>query len=306
MRYTKEEILFLKENYPKLSKKEILKKINRTWFGIQKKMFLLNIKRLVYESNNNNKFKKLLDNDVKSFYWIGFLIADGHFNKNKFITLNLSKKDINHINEFRKFLGINESEKTLVSISDQITFEELRCRFKISSNKTYFPCDLSYFEKYDEFFFSFIIGFIDGDGSINNKGSIRIKCHNSWYDNIEKMIKFLTNNNYKKPKINKEGLVVGHISSIEIVKKIKLKIDELKLPILKRKWDLIPMNKLSKNERSLKIKKDCFYLLENKNSINEIIKKTGYSQSQIYKQKKEFLRESIKKRDIEREIKKIL
>jgi hypothetical protein len=296
MRYTEEEILFLKENYPKLSKKEILKKINRTWVSIQKKMFLLNIKRLVYESKNNNKFKKLLDNNVESFYWLGFLIADGHFNKNKFITINLSKKDINHINKFRKFLGINESEKTLISISDQITFEELRCRFNIHSNKTYFPCDLSYVEKYNEFFFSFIIGFIDGDGSINKKGNIRIKCHNSWQNNIEKMIKFLTNNNYKKPKINKEGLVVGHISSIEIVKRIKHKIDELKLPVLKRKWDLIPMNKLSKNEKSLKIKKDCFQLLEENKSITEIIKKTGYSQSQIYKQKKEFQKERPLKR----------
>lgn len=314
------EILYLKENYPIERKEKIINKLNRSWGVIQKKAFQLGIKRKIHESKNNGKFSILLNDTPITYYWLGFLIADGHFNKNGYITLNISKYDLKHTNKFRHYLGLEKRNDTLVSLSDKITFNKLSEMFKITSNKTSEPCDLSYLFDKPDLFFSFIVGFIDGDGTINKEGYIRIKCHHNWLDNIDKMLYFISNGIYNKPKLNKENFCVGHLSSIQVTKNIFKKIKKLNLPILERKWNRIPMCKLSKKELSIKIKKVCFDFFDLGLNIKEIIEKTKYSQSQVYKQKKEYNikrneylnhpneqkvydnQETIKNRDIEREI----
>lgn len=293
--YTNEDIEYLKTYYPRQNQKEIVNNLGRSWNSIQKKAHKLKINRELYTSKNNNKFKKLCEDSVESSYWLGFLIADGHFNKNKFITLNLQKKDIVHLNLFRKFLSLPTSDSQTISISDQVTFLYLTNLYEISSRKTYNPCNLEKLKNNKDLFFSFIIGFIDGDGSINEKGEIRIKCHSSWLKNMEDMLILITNNDYHKPKINKEGLSVAYINKIEIVKKIYMKINDLKIPYLKRKWSKIPLNKLSKKEKRENMELKCIELLNKGVNINEIIKETNYSQSFIY--------QTIKKRDSDRSIK---
>ena len=244
-RFSKNEIDYLIKNYSDTSKEDILIELKRSWGSIQKKAHQLKLKRCVYESKNNNKFQKLLFDTPETCYWLGMLLSDGHFNKNKYITINLSNKDIDHINKLRDYLGLPHSTKTLVTISDKITYNKLLERFKITSNKTKSPCDISYFFDKSDLFFSFAVGFIDGDGSINKKGNIRIKCHYSWINNINHMLGILTDYKHKSPKINSENLAYGDITSIEHSKKILKRAIDLKLPILNRKWDNIPQNKLT-------------------------------------------------------------
>jgi hypothetical protein len=278
--WTKEECNYLKLNYCFLEKEMLIKHLNRSWSSIQNKAFLLKLKRGV-----NANSKKLLNGDNESFYWLGFLMADGYFGKNGQIQINLSKKDLNHLKKFANFI---EYKNQILKPSLRFSFIEIKTelekKFKVFNNKTYEPCDLTTLT--DDSLFSFIIGFIDGDGSISKKGYISIVSHKNWLDNIAFMIKEISGNKYYSCKINNAGFSYASICNIETVKEIKNKAILLKLPILERKWDRVNFNKLSKKEKFDKNKNLIKMCLEKDLSIKDIIKKTGLSKSNIIKHKK--------------------
>lgn len=123
------------------------------------------------------------DNEA-SFYWAGFLAADGCvFNRGNSYTLslNLSEKDLAHLKRFKKdlsFDGIisksvtkhsdknpkwNDSIKRSLTISSFKIFQDLK-RFNIQPNKTKsytFPKWMISHEMVNHF----LRGYIDGDGS---------------------------------------------------------------------------------------------------------------------------------------------
>jgi hypothetical protein len=122
---------------------------------------------LIYELNLINKTRNTKskyscdhnffsrDNEL-SFYWAGFIAADGcAFKKgeSKTLTISLSEKDIKHLEMFKdhiRFDGVisnsitkhsknnpkwNDSIKRTISISSSQIFEDLK-RFNINPNKT--------------------------------------------------------------------------------------------------------------------------------------------------------------------------
>lgn len=132
-------------------------------------------------SCNHNFFAS--DNEL-SFYWAGFIAADGCAYKkgqNKTLNIALSNKDENHLLKFKEhicFDGIlhksitkhslknpkwNDSSKVSLQISSAKIFEDLE-RFNIVPNKTKiytFPKWL----KEHKLVNHFMRGYIDGDGS---------------------------------------------------------------------------------------------------------------------------------------------
>jgi len=269
--YSEEEILYLKENYATAAKQDILYKLKRSWISIQKKAFLLGLKRINYESKNNHKYSKLLLETPETYYWLGLLMSDGHFNKNHFITLSIN--DIEHTNKLRSYLGMEKTDKKLISISDMPTFKKLTEKFKINNNKTYEPCDLSCITN-EDLLFSLIIGFIDGDGTISNK-YLGIVSHKNWYNNLylfNQVLKNTTNIYYSNKLIN------IRVSRIKLLKEIKQRAISLKLPFLERKWNKINLEQITKNE-----KKDyCFQQFEKGLSPVDIIK-LGVAKKCVYK-----------------------
>lgn len=278
------EIKYLINNYPNLEKNKIMCHLNRGWSSIQNKAFLLNIKRDVRNSNSY----KLKNGSNESYYWLGFIMADGHFNdKSKQIQINLSEKDIHHLMRLSEYV---EYKKKIINPRIVINYSDINDwlieLFNIKSDKTYNPCSLN--KLYGDNLFSFIIGFIDGDGSINKKGYLSIKCHKSWLDNLNYMVNYLTESEINSGYINSEGLSFISITKIEIMKKIKQKIIDLDLPVLDRKWDRVKMSKLSKKEINNKNTTLCYNLFDEGKSINEVINLTNLSKSQIYLQKKKY------------------
>ena len=144
--------------------------------------------------------------------------------------------------------------------------------------------------------FSLLIGFIDGDGTINKK-SIRIVSHKNWYDNFIIFNNVLSKGKNKISLNNKTNLINIGTGNICLMKEIKQKAINLSLPFLKRKWDKIDLNKISKNE-----KRDyCINLFKEGLTIKEVIrhgiveKSCAYSSFNIYK------KATLKEKDIRRE-----
>lgn len=168
--------------------------INPKLLYYYKKKF--NIKTTTRGKNfNSRKKREFTVNDkyfnelsLESCYWAGFIAADGNISKDfKKLSIGLSSKDINHLQIFLNTLNSNYNISTFLvggkfeTCSIAITSSEI-CytlfnNFNITPKKslTLLPPFLYNEDLID----SFIIGYIDGDGSIgihnrNNKKFLRI------------------------------------------------------------------------------------------------------------------------------------
>ncbi len=282
--WTKTEDEYLKINYSSLEKEKMEYFLNRTWSSIQQRAFQLKLQRKEKHGNSS----KLLDKSNEAYYWLGFIMADGHFNKNNQIQINLSIKDLEHLKKFATFV---EYKGKLIKPSISIGFgkirDELNNLFKISNDKTHSPCILDNLS--GDSFFSFIIGFIDGDGCINTKGYLTIKCHKNWLDNLNKMISELSNNNFNQGRINSEGLAIIQLTKLKLMKEIKIKIIELELPILNRKWDRVDLNKEIKIDKSKRMKDECYKLFEANILPKDIIKTTNLNRGFVYRTHQDYI-----------------
>lgn len=190
----------------------------------------------------------LLEDTPITYYWIGFLLADGNFGQGNIIKCALSSVDKDHLINLKNYLKIKslsfEKSETMCCIKamDTINAPLIRAKFNIHHQKTYNPPNLS-FIKNDNLKTALIIGFIDGDGCISHKNksfSITVQCHSAWLNNLMDFAKFI--NPSSTARINTSGYAYFSITNHLSLKKLKQKTIELKLPVLKRKWDKIDMN----------------------------------------------------------------
>jgi hypothetical protein len=262
--WNENEDSYLTMHYAEEDKEKIMENIpNRSWDAIKLRAAKLGVKRS-YKFRRDSKLAVLLDNSLESFYWIGFLLADAHFSSKKRIILKLSDKDEEHIARFADYisskysvssrkLGDKEYPTVTITAQDIDVVPKLCNIFDISSNKTENPPNMGIYCFLPEQLFSLTIGFIDGDGSItklHNRPDVnlRVKCHNTWIANLlimEHTLYTITNNPVKEPpltNINNQGYAQFCISNNKIIKAIKSKAIEYKLPIMNRKWDKITIN----------------------------------------------------------------
>lgn len=207
------------------------------------------------------KLSRLLEETNESYYWMGFLMADGSFAGNR-LTLGLSSKDSDHLKKLYNYIGcdntIHENLKvnsSSFSVMDAYSVPLLKEKFQINNKKTYNPpSSLDWME--DDLRYSFIIGFIDGDGSIGKQygredAILRIKLHSSWLgvlDDISTFINGKINVPTIKAKINNQGYGQITFANHILLKNLKNKTIELSLPVLERKWSIINENYTNKNE----------------------------------------------------------
>lgn len=265
--------------------------LGRNWSSIQQKAFKLGLKREIIRDSD---LSPLLNENCETYYWIGFLMADGHFSSCS-IQINLAEKDLGHLKKFAKFVHYKHKLiKPSLYVNDKVIVDKLKMKFDIVHNKTYFPCNI-FNIKNEKLLLSLIAGFIDGDGSIKQsygRTQLIVKCHKSWKEVLDYMLKFLCKGFDKAyiTTINKEGLALFSITDIEILKKIKNEILKLKLPILQRKWDKINLKKLSKKEKTEYLIDLCFEVFKRGGSPSDIIKTKKISSSFCYKHWKNFMK----------------
>jgi hypothetical protein len=197
---------------------------------------------------------------------MGFLLADGHFNKLGRISVTLAIQDLNHLELLANFVGVNTiktTKKGAVSISfgDKVTSDKIKEKFNVNNLKSYSPPILPVMT--DDQFLSFMCGYIDGDGCISKqKGSsytkkdgtvsnyirndllLQVKCHKNWQDSLERFGNrlcriFSVDESKSKIRIDKKGYLVWRIYGNYLLEEIKKKALTLGIPLMKRKWDKV-------------------------------------------------------------------
>jgi hypothetical protein len=207
----------------------------------------------------SKKLHKLLEDTPEAYYWMGFIMADGSFVGNR-LKLGLSSKDNTHLKKLYKYL---ECENTIhedniscsFSIMDSHSVPLLKKKFDIKKKKTYNPPKtINWMVDYLKY--AFIIGFIDGDGSIRKQHNredviLRIKVHKNWFNIILEISTFISqgcNLEVVQPNNDKYGYVNINLANNILLKSLKNITIKYNLPVLNRKWSLINENYNNKNE----------------------------------------------------------
>lgn len=245
-----------------------------------------------YRRRSVYNIEKLLLNECESYYWIGFLLADGNFSDVQGISLSLALVDSEHLLKFCNFINIKQTTINRGMIvgraMNKPIVDAIREKFNINNRKTYIPPDIEIFKNIDrKLMVSLITGFIDGDGSIfiNSKNSkivcLRITCHGSWIQILKLFATVLSPN--AKVTINKRGHSVLNLSNTFELKKIKREILEYNLPLLLRKWDRIDMENITTHEQSEISKLKAFKMFDDGMSITQISIYMNMSYKNIWK-----------------------
>lgn len=252
-----------------------------------------------------NKIEKLLDDTPETYYWIGYLLADGHFYENR-IKFTQSGLDKISVEKFKTYLEAScdvkynsKLDSFEFSIMNVDIVPKIKTKFDIKENKTYCPPDKKIFEDMDIDLLAYLfIGFIDGDGHIANLHNrpdynLRIKVHSSWCDVLNICIERLFGlSDYVK--INNQGYADVTIGDSQILKQFKRKyFENIIFEPLHRKWDVIDLNYVGKYEQA-KITFEKVKELYKKNyPVKQICQILNLKEGLVYKDIKKIRNEEV-------------
>lgn len=205
--------------------------------------------------HNNKKLKNnceiLLNESLESYYWLGFIFADGHINtKNYSVNVTIHNQDLNHLLKLKKYLNIenmfiyNDRNQSGISFGNKEVINNIINKYDINSNKTHYPPNISGI--IGDKLKAFIIGFIDGDGCISNQSGrkvmrITFRVHSNWLTNM----RYMFNRGY----ISNDGYCTVAIGKMSEILDYKDFIISNNIPALERKWDKILIKHNSETER---------------------------------------------------------
>lgn len=205
----------------------------------------------------NSLDKLISEKSLETFYWIGFILADGSFYNNRF-EFGLKEDDNDILRAFADYIEFkgnikhrNSTKSNRIQFNNKPSIENFMKEYGFNYNKTYNPCSFESFKNYSkEQITSLLIGIIDGDGNIQENGStyanaITITAHKLWKSFYEDLLNFLE--------------IPLHISEREDNNSITIRICKRKYCIalkqfiinnnlfyFSRKWDII---KFRENEQ---------------------------------------------------------
>jgi hypothetical protein len=205
------------------------------------------------KGNKMNKSKTnlsfLLEETPISYYWMGFIMADGSFSNKDYneMAIVVNRLDENHLKKLSNKLNCK------CKLSDKFNTARLSCynkeicprimnKFDIFPRKTYNPPTfLPSTNK--ELLFCYLAGLIDGDGSIpkqtgRQKHYITINCHASW-QNYYSLIDYELFEGNNALTIDSRKLLKYSIYKQTNLIKLCNEVTKFNLPLLQRKWDNI-------------------------------------------------------------------
>lgn len=259
--WTPEEIELLKHHWVNSDMETLLAAFpGRNYNSLMCKAGQLKIK----SETRRNRIGSLdfLDNlTPQSSYWWGFIMADGHLSPKGELVIGISGKDKDYLQVLADRLKCNlhYREKTKCGFTtDDSSLAEIRMgdkkfierwyeKLSYINPKTENPPKLDIFYEKDLLVY-FLIGFIDGDGSIwrshnteTNIGSIalRIEIHPTWEERLREICNKMDElyNIHFNVRISSKGFVKAEIASQSDLFKLYKYID--KCDYLERKWNRV-------------------------------------------------------------------
>lgn len=259
MKWSTTHIEFLKDNHDRFNYSALSNLMGRSSDAIRHKAKELGLKSR-FNGNKSNDLTFLNDASIESFYWMGFLIADGTFDaKMHGMRLRVSQVDRPHIQQLADRIKTTLKEghrsgytgdSSLVGLNayDTTILPKLANRFDIRRNKTENPPNFKLYNFSDDEILAILIGFIDGDGCVyvSPRGHVRISIliHPTWRENLRFINTFI--HSYFKlasktePQITRSGYAYLCLSRKIIIDGLSVFIKNNNLPVLKRKWGKIP------------------------------------------------------------------
>lgn len=195
------------------------------------------------------QYNKLLTITKESMYWAGFLLADGCFSRETGkvkISLSASILDEKHIVKFASWLGTNNSiyytkdNCCSISVYSKRYIPEIMRFWGFSYAKTYVPYNTPEHVIKHEYFKYFIVGLIDGDGSVVKTGNtfkISITQHKAQIEFLNKLNNYLNNTKHKLYLSDRDNTINLVVQQTKIKSQIRSWYQELEELPLKRKLD---------------------------------------------------------------------
>lgn len=266
--WTLEEDQILKKYYGILPYKDILQQLPtyRTVSSIRNRVHQLDIKLLPQGKNqfshpsvsvDDNFFTKLSEHNC---YWGGFIAADGCVKRGDILKVKLSCRDTPHLLLFKDSIGyagkhtyqsiVNKSGKTTysieVSVQSRQVCSDLYEHFGIGPRKTWI---LKFPDLPSRLLDCWIVGYIDGDGTVGYYGSkgqqkylnIIVVGTKSVCEGIKSRFAEVLGDSINNKIACDNGLFRFSISGQKAVE-IYQHYRNLEIPKLRRKWAYVPKN----------------------------------------------------------------
>lgn len=191
--WNNEERKILIDNFHIKSTNELLNLLpNRNLNSINAQAYKFKIKKLIDNHNKDGQLKRkhTINDDyfaipnLENSYWAGFIAADGCITNINYLKIELTHSDGHHLELFRKAIefsgNISNTKRIRISrgknkklttynfsnirINSTKIYNDLKNIFNIAEKKslTHIPPNLS-----EELFFSYLAGYIDGDGCVS-------------------------------------------------------------------------------------------------------------------------------------------
>jgi len=213
-----------------------------------------------------------------------------------------SKTSKNSFNKYKvsKYVSVNKMDKYWIP--------KIIKKYDFKIRKTHNPPE-NLDIKDDQLFLAFVVGLIDGDGSIGKNNTIEIKCHSSWGKCLQKWFDRICrlsgtkdiDGRMKRPKVimvsqiyNEKVNKYARIRTGNHIFSLFLKNNIKNIPHLHRKWSKIK-NIKNKYEDIAKRKDDIIKLLNEGKPIKEIMKKLKIKKHNVYGVKYLYCRNLVRK-----------
>lgn len=217
----------------------------------------------------SRKLHVLMNDSLESFYWAGFLLADGYVTTQTnssgtypVIGVELSIKDEAHLQKLSDYLGIKIGYRTknvfngtfrmcYLKAIDRTYIQPIMERFDIKLNKTENPPNFTNYTFTREQLLAMFVGFIDGDGSIIRRkkpngfqSMISIQTKFEWKEWLNGMLQLIKDEFDPKLRVQVRTNVRNHaylcLTKQSVLENLRQFGIDNHLPILHRKWDNIP------------------------------------------------------------------
>jgi hypothetical protein len=245
--------------------------LKRPASSIRTKLRALSLNNQLKKTGRESKAKILLSDELASYYWIGFILADGWITKKGKGTVNeigvsVSCLDYQHILKFANFCGVavrshtrNTNFKNSACMCDvslsiaEPTTSAIIDKFGLNYRKSYNPPNVKLYEKFTNLQrFSLILGYLDGDGSIidrqngaNRQIILSVQAHHSWKEFLQFTLDELQNISSVKIRstvgINSRDHCQISITKISLLREVKRLAISNNIPLLERKWNKVSL-----------------------------------------------------------------